>query len=192
MKLMKSILIFGLLGLLFAALSGAAEQAALKTGLQALPGALPAGGVKDPAIDWNFNLAREKFYIFVPKNYSADQPFGVLVFMDASEERSAVPPGWAKILEEKKLIFVAPQQAGNSQPVSRRLGLAVLAAAKTLELAKLDTNRVYAAGLSGGARVASSAAFLRPALFSGAIAVCGVNFPRQVPRVKATNKDDYG
>jgi hypothetical protein len=103
-----------------------------------------------------------------------------------------VPPGWANVLQERNLIFIAPQNAGNKQPTSRRAGLAILAATKLLEMAKLDTNRVYASGFSGGARVASYVSFLRPSLFSGVFAVCGVDFPRKVPRVNAAKEDDYG
>ena len=189
---MKAIRILGLLLLFLAMLVEAADQRALKTGVQTLPGALPNIGVKDPALDWSFDLSQEKFYISVPRNYTGNQPFGLLVFISPSDQCIAVPPGWETVLQEKKLIFVAPQKAGNNQSISRRAGLAVLVAVKLQEMARIDTNRIYAAGLSGGARMASYVSFLRPNLFSGVFAVCGVNFARQVPRVKATQNDQYG
>jgi predicted esterase len=91
-----------------------------------------------------------------------------------------------------KLIFIAPQKVGNNQTVARRAGLAILAAVKMQELIALNTNRIYAAGFSGGARMASYAAFIRPSLFSGVLGMCGAQFPAKVPRVKATRTDDYG
>jgi hypothetical protein len=169
-----------------------AAALAIRTGIQALPGALPNIGEKASGFEWSFNLSQEKFFISVPISYAGHQPFGVFVFISPSDECTAVPPGWGTVLQQKNLIFIAPQNAGNNQPTSRRAGLAVLAASKLLEMAKLDTNRVYAAGFSGGARVASYVSFLRPTLFSGVFAVCGVDFPRKVPRVNATKEDDYG
>jgi hypothetical protein len=189
---MQGLRISGLLLALLALQARAAEHGTLKTGMQALPGALPAVVDRDPAFDWDFELPREKFYLHVPGSYAGNQPFGLLVYISPSDECAAAPPGWADVLREKKLIFVAAQSSGNSQPVSRRAGLALLAACKLQELGRIDTNRIYAAGLSGGARMASYVSFLRPALFSGVIAVCGVNFPGNVPRVRATKDDEYG
>lgn len=167
-------------------------QPALKTGVQTLPGTLPKTEEKDASLIGDLNLSKETFYISVPTGSSANKPHGILVFLSPVDECTDVPPGWASVLKEKKLIFIAPQKAGNKQDTSRRAGLAVLAATKLQEMAKIDTNRVYVAGFSGGARVASYCSFLRPSLFSGAFSVCGVDFPAQVPRVKATRNDEYG
>jgi hypothetical protein len=61
-----------------------------------------------------------------------------------------------------------------------------------MEMAKIDNKRIYVAGFSGGARVASYAAFLRPSLFTGVFGVCGLDFCQKVDRVKATGEDAYG
>lgn len=167
-------------------------QPALKTGVQILPGTLPNTEEKGPSLIGDFNLSKETFYVSAPTGSSANQPHGILVFLSPADECADVPPGWASVLKEKKLIFIAPQKAGNKQDTSRRAGLAVLAATKLLEMSKIDTNRVYVAGFSGGAKVASCCAFLCPSLFSGVVLVCGVYFPRKVPRVKATEDDGYG
>ena len=72
------------------------------------------------------------------------------------------------------------------------MGLAIIGAMKLSEFAKIDTTRIYVSGMSGGARIASFAAFAHPNLFSSVFAVCGINFCRKVPRVKATQTDEYG
>lgn len=184
--------ILGLLALFLSVHGRAAEPPALQTGVQALSGALPPLGAKELALDVDFDLSQEKFYILIPRNYTGAEPFGLLVFISPGDGCPALPPGWAHVLQEQKLIFVAPLGVGNERAVSRRTGLAAVAACKLPELVKVDTTRVYAAGLSGGARVASLVAFLRPALFSGVFAVCGIDYPRAVPRVKATERDTYG
>ena len=169
-----------------------AAVSAIRTGLQTLPGTLPDIGEKDSGFEWSFDLSQEKFYISALSSYAGNRPLGIFVFISPSDECTAVPPGWANVLQERNLIFIAPQNAGNKQSTSRRLGLAVLAASKLLEMAKFDTNRVYVSGFSGGARVASHVSFLRPTLFSGVFSVCGVDFPRKVSRVNAAKDDDYG
>ena len=72
----------------------------------------------------------------------------------------------------------------NKQQIARRVGLAIIGAMKLSEFAKIDTTRIYVSGMSGGARIASFAAFAHPNLFSSVFAVCGINFCRKVPRVK--------
>ena len=178
--------------LLAAALAVSASAGPLKTGVQPLPGPLPALGEADSAIALDFDLSREMYFLAVPRGYSPYQPYGLLVFVSPVDECLAVPPGWDGVLQQKKLIFVAPQNADNPQPVSRRVGLALVAAARLPQMATIDTNRVFVAGFSGGARVACHAAFLRPNLVSGVLAICGADFCRKVERVKATRTDDYG
>jgi hypothetical protein len=167
-------------------------QSRLKTGLQSLPGKLPPVKSKINGVQYDFDLSQEKFYIYVPDNFSDTESYGLFVFLSPNDDFAALPPGWEKVLQKRKLICIAPQKIGNSQDISRRVGLAVIAALKISEFAKIDKSRIYVAGLSGGARVASYAAFAHPDLFDGVFAVCGVNFCRKVPRVKATRTDEYG
>jgi len=164
----------------------------IKTGLQLLPEGNPNVDGASPYLTYEFDLSKERFYIFVPKNYTGSQPFGVLVYLDPSNG-AIMPPGWGDILQERKLIFISPMNAGNEQAVARRAGLAVISAYKLMEMANIDASRIYVSGLSGGARIASYVSFIHPDLFTGVIAICGTGFPSKVDRVKATMKDyDYG
>jgi Esterase PHB depolymerase len=188
-----SILVVSLLEILVMVGVPVHAQSILKTGMQTLPGDAPAIETKDSRLEYNFDLTHETFYVVVPKNYSSSAPgFGLIVFESPTDVFNRIPVGWETVLENRKLLFAAPQNVGNNQQFNRRGGLAVVCANKLVELAKLDTNRLYIAGLSGGARVASYVAFAHPRLFSGVCAICGVNFCRKVPRVQATETDDYG
>lgn len=71
---LQAIRVLGLLLFFLAGQAHAAEQAALKTGVQTLPGALPKIGEKDSPLEWNFDLSQEQFYISVPRNYLGNQP----------------------------------------------------------------------------------------------------------------------
>lgn len=71
---LQAIRVLGLLLFFLARQPHAAEQAALKTGVQTLPGALPKIGERDSALDWNFDLSQEKFFISVPGTHVGNQP----------------------------------------------------------------------------------------------------------------------
>ena len=148
----------------------------------------------EPHIDNGLDPASERFNIHVPSGYVAGGTYGLVVYMDSSDDPSGPPAGWAAVLDRRKLVFVEPLMAGNGEAVSRRLGLGVMAAREMSRRYDLDPRRFYAAGFSGGARVAAGLGFYRPDLFHGTIQSCGTDFDRKVPRVAATQEtaDRYG
>jgi hypothetical protein len=140
--------------------------------------------------DWNsrlnyeFDLSREPVLIHVPANYDGSTPFGLIVFLPGDGPFTTAPRGWETVLEQRKLLFVSPQKALNSRDWDRRCALAVVCALKMREQYRIDPRRVYAAGYSGGARMASRLGFYHADLFSGTIQSCGSDFHRPVPAVK--------
>ena len=173
--------------LLALALPAAAQ---LRSGIQRLPP--PAVAAAQAAGAESNDLPREKFFVFLPRGFHVEQPYGVLVYVHSGDAFDAMPSGWEPVLQQRRLVFIAPQDAGNKQPVPRRVALAAASARALAALAHIETGRVYVAGLSGGGRVASFAAFSHPDLFSGGLGICGMDFCRAVPRAKATRTDDYG
>ena len=162
-----------------------------KEGLWNLPGELPQIPDRVPQATYDFDLTKEKFYLCVPPNYRGTEPFGLVVFLHAGDEMN-VPPDWKPVLVKRKLLYIAPQNIGNAQPINRRIGMAVVAIRKMMELYKVDPKRVYVAGFSGGARMACATALLHPDLVTGVFPICGAEFPDAVPKVKATRDDPYG
>lgn len=177
--------------LIIVILASFSAYGAMKDGIQVLPGETIQPAVKNSGIDYNINLANERFDVHIPFGHNATSPFGLLVFIAPSDE-IVVPPQWKSALKEQRLAWIAPQKAGNKQFVSRRAGLAVAAALKMIDELKLNSNRVYISGFSGGARCACSTAFRHPEIFSGCIAICGAEFYKPVPKKEATRNDEYG
>jgi hypothetical protein len=136
---------------------------------------------------YDLNPGAEKFFVHVPASYSSHAEYGLIVFTDAAEEVDRVPDGWTKALDERKLLFVAAENAGNDQDTNRRLGLAVLGALEMMRRYGIDPNRVYAAGFSGGARMSGLLGFFQPDVFHGTIQNCGADFYMRVPTVYATS-----
>lgn len=162
-------------------------QAADKVG--PLAGPAPKVSNPNPQIDYKVDLQTEPYVVHIPVNYDGSKPFGLIVFIPAGGAMTAVPKGWDKILEARQLLFVCPQRALNSCEQPHRMGLAVTGALKMQELYKIDPQRVYVAGISGGARTASDLGFYQSDIFRATIQSCGSDFTREVPRVVAVPLD---
>jgi hypothetical protein len=151
---------------------------------------------KNSRIDYELNLEDQTFFVHIPANYDGSKAFGLIVYIPAAD-RGALPHGWEPILEQRNMLFVRPQKAINSMATEKRLGLGVIAATKMQEDYRIDPKRVYAAGTSGGARMASMLGFYQSDLFRGTVQSCGSNFPRPVLRVRGViqdrdNGEEYG
>ena len=118
--------------------------------------------------------------IYVPQSYRAEQPAGLMVYISPS--RSAeIPRRWKSVMDQHNLVWVAARRSGNRVSVARRAVYALLAPTVIGNRYKIDRERIYLTGLSGGGRVASMVATEYAHLFKGAIYNCGVNFWKQHP-----------
>lgn len=131
-------------------------------------------------IAYNLDPEKERYLIHVPPSYSGTDPYGLIVFIDAGNEVSSLPTGWQTEVDARKYIFVAAQNSGNDQIRGRRLGLAVLGALEVMKQYRVDPQRVFVAGFSGGARMAGMLGFYQSDLFQGTIQNCGADFYRSV------------
>lgn len=163
----------------------------------AVPGQLltfPIGPGRPPSqssyIDYRLDYNKERFYVYRPANYDPKETWGLLVYISPADSYQGLPPGWDSVLKNNKLLFVCPQGAGNGCDQGRRLGLGVMAALEMCQTHRIDPNRVYAAGLSGGARTAGQLGFYQSDLFHGTIQACGADFYKPVPVVRATSHTD--
>jgi len=132
-------------------------------------------------VNRSLSFQNEKFLVHVPSGVNSQRSVGLLVYIPAVESLTDLPAGWAEILDRNQFVFIAPQNAGNSQDSRRRAGLAVMAAMGMLrKYRNIDTKRIFMSGFSGGARIASAVAFNQADLVRGAILNCGSDFPQRV------------
>lgn len=183
--MLQRLTFLALFSMLFVDLSGAESR----DKVEAFAGDLPEILVRSPRINYEIDLRKETFTIHVPSNYDGSLPFGLVVFIPATDLLLGAPNGWAAVLEERRLLLVIPQRAGNDLAEAHRLGLGVIATLEMQERYQIDPRRIYAAGISGGARIAGRLGFYQSDLFRGTIQSCGADFPRPVPRVKAVPLD---
>jgi hypothetical protein len=145
---------------------------------------------KNSHVSYNLDPRAERFYVYVPAGYTGGSAYGLVVFIDPIDDITEPPNGWAGVLDARKLLFIAPENAGNKQYENRRLGLGVLAAQGMMKHYEIDPQRVYISGFSGGARMAGFLGFFQSDVFRGTIQNCGADFYQHVPQVDATTQVD--
>ena len=127
-----------------------------------------AVALRDQPID----LARERFTVYVPP-HPPTGGYGLLVFVPPWEN-AMLPRGWAAILDRHGVIFVSAANSGNAANIlDRRDPLALLAAHNIMQRFRVDPERIYIGGYSGGSRVALRLALGFPDLFRGAFLNAG-------------------
>ena len=141
---------------------------------------------RNPHINDGLNAANERFFVHVPRNYKAGQKIRC-DRVHRFRRRCGSSKRLGRYPDDRNYFFVAPQNAGNDQDTSRRLGLAVLAAQQIEMQYSIDPDRVFAAGFSGGARMAGLLGFYQPDIFHGTIQSCGADFYKPVPVEVATS-----
>ncbi|HEY9791982.1 MAG TPA: hypothetical protein V6D22_16365 [Candidatus Obscuribacterales bacterium] len=141
-------------------------------------------------IDYGINVANEHYYFYKPANYTGREPFGLMVYVPPIDDMQGLPGGWDAVLAQRKLLCLIPQRAGNDTMQNRRMGLAILGALAVMHSYNVNPRRVYAAGLSGGARTACDMGFYQSDLFRGTIQDCGADYYRPVTARYATSQTD--
>jgi hypothetical protein len=136
----------------------------------------------------------QSYWMFAPANYTADRAWPILYCLDPGA-RGRMPVELFAAAAEKAGFLVAGSnnsRNGPMAPVHEAIGLMV---GDTHERYSIDDSRLYAAGFSGGARVALD--WARSGHIAGVIA-CSAGFgppgpPKQVPfRIFATTGwDDF-
>ena len=133
-----------------------------------------------------YDIAAERFSIVVPEAYDGSPDWGLLVWSNPGEG-GELRAEWKELLAKKKLIWANAKNAGNRRAVGVRIGLALDAVENLRQRYKLERNRVYIGGVSGGAKVAEMAAMAYPDVFDGAICCVGVNWYKEIPVPGKTN-----
>jgi predicted esterase len=114
------------------------------------------------------------FQTYVSPSYSSENPAGLIVYVSPIES-GEIPVDWKNTLERRNLIWVSVNESGNSMASEQRISEATESLAFIVEKYVLDEQRIYIAGMSGGAQIASIVAALRPDLFNGGLFFCGGN-----------------
>lgn len=132
----------------------------------------PEAPVAAASGDQPVDLAQERYVVYVPDEMPP-KGYGVFVFVSPSPQ-AKLPQGWARVMNKHGLIFVSAANSGNEADVpSRRIPLALLGYENVHRRYRIDAERVYVGGFSGGARTALQIALGYPDLFRGVLLNAG-------------------
>jgi predicted peptidase len=96
------------------------------------------------------------------------------------------------VLDRHNVIWIGADRAGNSAMVGRRVLFAMLAPSAARTQYRIEDERIYITGLSGGGKTASMIATDQAQLFRGAIYVCGVErWDREPERLEQIRNNHY-
>jgi tetratricopeptide (TPR) repeat protein len=129
----------------------------------------------------HYDLAAESFEVYVPQAYDNQTAYGLLVWISPVASGAVARPETKEILDRHRLIWVGANHSGNERKAWYRYALALDAVLNMKQHYRLDQDRIYVAGYSGGGRVASEMAVLFPEIFSGGFYFFGCNFYREAP-----------
>jgi hypothetical protein len=133
----------------------------------------------------DYDVNKETFEVYVPKSYTGEKAFGLLVFISPGGKGAVQgfdkDGGWTKALDEREIIWIGPNNAGNNRLAIPRISLALDAAYNAQKQFKIDPERVYVGGVSGGGRITSMTLVPFPDVFTGGYSIIGADYFKNVP-----------
>ena len=141
--------------------------------LQHLRNAIPT---TDP-----YTLEDETIHLYIPPGYDGSEPYGLLVYINPGG-RGEAPEQWLSVLEEKKLIWVGPDNIGNNRAPVHRIAISLDCAWNLPHKHyHIHPDRIYVSGFSGGGRISSWVALNYPEAVNGMIAQGGIDYWMNLP-----------
>jgi predicted esterase len=140
--------------------------------------------VVEPPADWlgTYESKSQRYECFIPATTKKAKSDGlpVVIFVSASD----APAGWSQlesVCKQKGVVFASPYGAGNNTAMPRRVRIVLDVLDDLRRDNRIDPDRTYIGGFSGGGRVACAIAFALPELFGGVIPVCAGGELRDEP-----------
>lgn len=130
--------------------------------------------VAQPPDEWlgKYESTRQRYELFLPEKPPAPREGrAAVIFISAGNE----PAGFKNFeaaCRKQGIAFASPYGAGNNAPMPQRVRLVLDVLDDLRRRERIDPDRTYIAGFSGGARVACAIAFALPEVFGGVIPVC--------------------
>lgn len=125
-----------------------------------------------------YESTKQSYELFLPPRKDPKKPIPAVLFVSAGDEAG----GWKAfeaICKEKGIAFIGVRGAGNNVPQGKRVRIVLDCFDDVRRQVPLDPDRTYAAGFSGGGRVACGIAFALPEYFGGVLPICSSGDLRQ-------------
>ena len=126
----------------------------------------------------NYSSTEQTYELYVPKDYDESKAYPVLIYISPGSRGDSFPK-FSKVCRDQKMIFISPRQVGNNVAMQRRVRITMDALDNVRRKYKVDADRTYISGFSGGGRVACAIAFATPEYFGGVMPFCAGGQLRQ-------------
>jgi hypothetical protein len=136
----------------------------------------------------SYMSSRQRYQLYVPPDYQPGKTWPLLVFLSPGDD----PLGWRywqKLCEDRDVFFCAAYGAGNNTPPGQRIRLVLDVFDDVRRRYRIDPDRTYLSGFSGGGRLACTIAFAMPEYFGGVLAVSGANPPHHLDYLRHHAQD---
>ncbi len=113
---------------------------------------------------------------YVPQNYNEDPDRRYGIYVHIHSDNSPRLPNYQDSFDKHHIIGISPAKAGNSENEFQRMALALDCVATLRSTYRIDPERIYVGGLSGGGADALFSQLMYPKSFNAAIShVRGLN-----------------
>ncbi len=126
------------------------------------------------------DIADETYRVRLPKDYKADFPVGVLVWISPTPD-GRIPVIFESILDELGMIAIGVDGNGNDRPITDRLQNHLDSIETLGDRYRIDRERIYVTGMSGGGKSACLLQLGFPDIFVGAVPIVGMNSYERAP-----------
>lgn len=114
--------------------------------------------------------------VYVPDSYDGTTPYGLYLHIN-SGDAGAIPGGYQAVLDEHKIIHVSADKTSNDHAHWERVSRSMNALATVRSQWKIDPNRIYVGGTSGGGHMAFLTHAIYSTEFRGAISHAAQSYP---------------
>jgi predicted esterase len=127
--------------------------------------------------------ARQSYELYVPPGYDARRAYPLIVYIPAAMQSE----GWQHfqaICRQHQVVFAGVHGAGNAVRMTARARVVLDVLDDVRRRFRIDPDRTYLSGTSGGGNAAAHIVFALPELFGGFMPICGTWSLRPEPMLR--------
>jgi len=124
-----------------------------------------------PGLLQNYDSTKQRFELYVPAGADSKTAAPLILFVSPSQKGTGLSQ-FRTLCDREGIVFASPHQAGNQTSGARRVRIVMDTLDEVRRRIKIDPDRTYIGGFSGGGRIAMTIATALPEYFGGVIPVC--------------------
>lgn len=124
-----------------------------------------------PGLLENYDSTKQRFELYVPAGAGSRGAAPLILFISPSQNATGLSQ-FRKLCDRQGIVFASPHQAGNQTQGTKRVRIVMDTLDEVRRRLKIDPDRTYIGGFSGGGRIAMTIATALPEYFGGVIPVC--------------------